>query len=67
MSCQFVVRSSPANLRRLAERISVRVVRRCVLEERVQRTMTERPLWKTLLAFGMVYFVWGSTFLAIRG
>jgi drug/metabolite transporter (DMT)-like permease len=28
--------------------------------------MSERPLWKTLLAFGIVYFVWGSTFLAIR-
>src|SRR3569833_2963349 len=25
-----------------------------------------RPLWKTLLAFGIIYFVWGSTFLAIR-
>jgi drug/metabolite transporter (DMT)-like permease len=28
--------------------------------------MSDRPLWKTLLAFGIVYFVWGSTFLAIR-
>jgi drug/metabolite transporter (DMT)-like permease len=26
--------------------------------------MTHR--WKTLLAFGIIYFVWGSTFLAIR-
>src|SRR5579864_6540277 len=25
-----------------------------------------RPAWKTLLAFGIVYFVWGSTFYAIR-
>jgi drug/metabolite transporter (DMT)-like permease len=25
-----------------------------------------RPLWKTLLAFGIIYFVWGSTFFAIR-
>jgi drug/metabolite transporter (DMT)-like permease len=25
-----------------------------------------RPQWKTLLAFGIIYFVWGSTFLAIR-
>ncbi len=25
-----------------------------------------RPTWKTLLAFGIIYFVWGSTFLAIR-
>src|ERR1700744_3583458 len=22
--------------------------------------------WKTLIAFGIIYFVWGSTFLAIR-
>lgn len=25
-----------------------------------------RPRWKTLLAFAIIYFVWGSTFLAIR-
>ncbi|HSM79609.1 MAG TPA: EamA family transporter, partial [Bryobacteraceae bacterium] len=25
-----------------------------------------RPAWKTWLAFAMIYFVWGSTFLAIR-
>jgi drug/metabolite transporter (DMT)-like permease len=25
-----------------------------------------RPAWKSLLAFAIVYFVWGSTFLAIR-
>jgi drug/metabolite transporter (DMT)-like permease len=24
------------------------------------------PAWKTLLAFAIIYFVWGSTFLAIR-
>ncbi len=24
------------------------------------------PLWQILLAFGVIYFVWGSTFLAIR-
>jgi drug/metabolite transporter (DMT)-like permease len=29
-------------------------------------TKTERATWKTLLAFGIIYFVWGSTFLAIR-
>jgi drug/metabolite transporter (DMT)-like permease len=29
-------------------------------------TNTHRPAWKTLLAFGIIYFVWGSTFLAIR-
>lgn len=27
---------------------------------------SHRPGWKTLLAFAMIYFVWGSTFLAIR-
>ena len=25
-----------------------------------------RPAWKTLVAFAIIYFVWGSTFLAIR-
>ena len=25
-----------------------------------------RPAWKTLLAFSIIYFVWGSTFLGIR-
>jgi drug/metabolite transporter (DMT)-like permease len=29
-------------------------------------TATDRPTWKTLLAFAIIYFVWGSTFLAIR-
>ena len=24
------------------------------------------PKWKTLLAFAIIYFVWGSTFFAIR-
>jgi len=27
---------------------------------------TPRPRWKTLLAFAIIYFVWGSTFWAIR-
>src|SRR5437773_12491928 len=27
---------------------------------------THRPAWKTLLAFAIIYFVWGSTFFAIR-
>jgi drug/metabolite transporter (DMT)-like permease len=27
---------------------------------------THRPPWKTLLAFATIYFVWGSTYLAIR-
>jgi drug/metabolite transporter (DMT)-like permease len=26
----------------------------------------DRPRWKTLLAFAIIYFVWGSTFFAIR-
>src|SRR5258705_8364500 len=26
----------------------------------------DRPTWRTWLAFAIVYFVWGSTFLAIR-
>jgi len=29
-------------------------------------SQTHRTTWKTLLAFGIIYFVWGSTFLAIR-
>ncbi|HEV2485405.1 MAG TPA: EamA family transporter [Terracidiphilus sp.] len=29
-------------------------------------SMSHRPAWKTLLAFAIIYFVWGSTFLAIR-
>ena len=29
-------------------------------------TTTHRPAWKTLLAFAIIYLVWGSTFLAIR-
>ena len=29
-------------------------------------TKSHRPTWKTLLAFSIIYFVWGSTFLAIR-
>jgi drug/metabolite transporter (DMT)-like permease len=27
---------------------------------------SHRPTWKTLLAFAIIYFVWGSTYLAIR-
>ena len=27
---------------------------------------TDHPTWKTLLAFAMIYFVWGSTYLAVR-
>jgi drug/metabolite transporter (DMT)-like permease len=29
-------------------------------------TATRPPSWKILLALGIIYFVWGSTFLAIR-
>jgi drug/metabolite transporter (DMT)-like permease len=29
-------------------------------------TRTHPPAWKTLSAFAIIYFVWGSTFLAIR-
>src|SRR5215471_6515847 len=29
-------------------------------------TSTHPPAWKTLLAFAIIYLVWGSTFLAIR-
>jgi drug/metabolite transporter (DMT)-like permease len=32
----------------------------------VMEAKTRRPTWKTLLAFAIIYFVWGSTFLAIR-
>src|SRR5579864_3312188 len=37
----------------------------CRQESTVQAT-GHRPAWKTLLAFAIIYFVWGSTFLAIR-
>jgi drug/metabolite transporter (DMT)-like permease len=30
------------------------------------QTATRPPSWKILLAFAIIYFVWGSTFLAIR-
>src|SRR6266705_5106196 len=30
------------------------------------QTDARPPQWKTLLAFAIIYFVWGSTFLAIR-
>src|ERR1700687_4012366 len=29
-------------------------------------TAARPPSWKILLAFSIIYFVWGSTFLAIR-
>ena len=27
---------------------------------------TDRRAWKTVLAFAIIYFIWGSTYLAIR-
>ena len=30
------------------------------------QAMSDCPTWKTVLAFATIYFVWGSTFLAIR-
>jgi drug/metabolite transporter (DMT)-like permease len=38
---------------------------KCKQELRME-SKTDRPTWKTLLAFAIIYFVWGSTFLAIR-
>ena len=35
-------------------------------QHQVMSANTHRPTWKTLLAFAIIYFVWGSTFLAIR-
>ena len=32
----------------------------------MMRTNSSPARWQTLLAFGIIYFVWGSTFLAIR-
>ncbi len=37
-----------------------------MLVESAMEAKTHRPTWKTLLAFAIIYFVWGSTFLAIR-
>src|SRR3979409_932249 len=34
--------------------------------ESIMEASTHRPTWKTLLAFAIIYFVWGSTYLAIR-
>jgi drug/metabolite transporter (DMT)-like permease len=41
----------------------------CRQEFAMEATMeatTHRPTWKTLLAFAILYLVWGSTYLAIR-
>jgi len=37
-----------------------------MLVETTMETAPDRAPWKTLLAFAIIYFVWGSTFLAIR-
>ncbi len=34
--------------------------------ESAANATTRPPIWKLLLAFGIIYFVWGSTFYAIR-
>jgi drug/metabolite transporter (DMT)-like permease len=38
----------------------------CRLVKSAMEAGTHRLAWKTLLAFAIIYFVWGSTFLAIR-
>jgi drug/metabolite transporter (DMT)-like permease len=37
-----------------------------VVGETFMRDSRQPPTWKILLAFAIIYFVWGSTFLAIR-
>jgi drug/metabolite transporter (DMT)-like permease len=36
------------------------------LQDSAMQAQAHRRTWKTLLAFAIIYFVWGSTFLAIR-
>ena len=45
-------------------RAAVRVV--VVVGSAAMEASTHRPAWKTLLAFAIIYFVWGSTYYAIR-
>src|ERR1700676_4843101 len=35
-------------------------------QESAMEAASHCPTWKILLAFAIIYFVWGSTFLAIR-
>ena len=42
------------------------VVAKVDLKGRLIETEARPPSWKILLAFAVIYFVWGSTFLAIR-
>src|ERR1700739_958301 len=37
-----------------------------LLESSAMKADTHRATWKTVLAFAIIYIVWGSTFLAIR-
>ena len=41
-------------------------MKECGRKEIQLETSARPPSWKILLAFGVIYFVWGSTFLAIR-
>jgi drug/metabolite transporter (DMT)-like permease len=41
-------------------------LRNGLFKESAVEATTHRTTWKTLLAFAIIYFVWGSTFLAIR-
>src|SRR5579863_6014875 len=34
--------------------------------EEIELPLSRPPTWKILLAFAIIYFVWGSTYLAIR-
>jgi len=38
----------------------------CVMERISMQSSIQGPRWKSLLAFAIIYFVWGSTYLAIR-
>jgi drug/metabolite transporter (DMT)-like permease len=44
--------------------VPVRVI--VLIEYSLMEATADRPTWKTLVAFAIIYLVWGSTFLAIR-
>src|SRR5712692_4731197 len=51
----------------MSEHLSDNVRKMAAGVEVIQMDNETRPAtWKILLAFAMIYFVWGSTFLAIR-
>ena len=53
----------------LPEQLEHRILIHCFQETSLPTqsdTSTAPATWKTLLAFAIIYFVWGSTFLAIR-